>query len=210
MENLNDWLDSDNYIHLHMDPNVNQSENGPLFTAHINLYQNTNPDLKAICGYSVLYNKMYFRANRLSSSTHFSHDNMTGLYSLCILGNYYSLLRKLPILKWNDRWWLHPRDICFYLLCKRRFLWLSPLFVSVLLLASLHSFAQDKGRTSGKLLWHLRLRTLRKVYTSRIALTMLRFWERIGLSLAGQTWKDISSIYFTNKDHPLHELIGRE
>ena len=207
---MREWLDSDNYIHLHKSPNVNQSENGPLFTAHVNLYKYTKPDLKAICGYSVLTNKMYFRANRLSASDHFSHDNMTGLYSLCITGQYYTLLNRLPTFKWNNRWWLHPRDICFYLLVRRKLCLASPLFVLVLFLASLHSFAQEKGRTSGKLMWHTRLRTLRKVYTSRISLSMLRLWERIGLSLSKQTWEEVSRIYFTDRDHPLHEMIGRE
>jgi len=135
---------------------------------------------------------------------------MTGLYSLCITGQHFTLLHKLPILKWNDRWWLHPRDISFYLLTRKKLCLLSPLFVLVLFLASLVSFAQEKERTSGKLLWHVRLRTLRKVYTSRISLSMLKLWERIGLLLARQTWQEVSRIYFTDKDHPLHELIGRE
>jgi hypothetical protein len=209
VSDLNKWLDSDNYAHLHINPTPNQSENGPLFTAQVNLYHNTNPDLKAICGYSLLKEEMYFKANRNSSSNHFSHDNLTGLYSLCITGQYYELLKKLPILKWNDRWWLHPRDPLFFLLCKRRFLCLSPFFALVLFLVSLHSFAQEKGRTSGKLLWHVRLRTLRKVYTSRISQAILRLWERIGLHIADQTWEEISRIYFVDKDHPLHKMIGK-
>lgn len=207
MIDLTDWLDEDNFVHLYPHPVRNQSENGPLFTAHVNLFTPTKPYFRALMNQ---YNFRYYFANGLSANRHFSHDNMTGLYSLCITNNMHSLLQKLPIMKWNDRWWLHPRDISFYNLIKRKNLWALPLFVLVLFLASVHSFVQPKERTSGKCMWFNRIRTLRKVYTSRISLGMLTLWERLGLKLAKASWSEIFQIYFKNKDHPIHELLRRE
>ena len=206
MMDLTDWLDEDNFIHLHPHPLLNQSENGPLFTAHVNLYIKTKPYFNAVFSPT----RKYLFANGLSARPHFSHDNMTGLYSLCVTNDRPDLLDKLTVFKWNDRWWLHPRDHSFYLLTKRKYLCLLPLFVSVLFLASIHSFAQPKERTSGKCMWFLRLRTLKLVYTSRISHLMLGLWERLGLRLAKATWSDIFQIYFRNKDHPIHELLRGE
>jgi hypothetical protein len=204
---LTKWLDEDNFIHLHPHPLRNQSENGPLFTAHVNLFIETNPYFSAIIPSKDNPN---FFANGLSARPHFSHDNMTGLHSLCVTNDRPDILKKLPTFKWNNRWWLHPRDHAFYSLIKRKLICLLPLSVLVLFLTSLHSFAQPKERTSGKCMWFLRIRTLKLMYTSRISRHLLDSWERLGLKLAKATWSEIFQIYFKNKDHPIHGYLRGE
>ena len=208
---LTNWLDEDNFTHLHIHPAANQSENPNSFSADINLYQLTSPDLDLRADQDLNVKTIRkFKNNRLATTDHFSHDEMSGLYSLCITNNNKELLKKLPICGWNGGVWLHPRDIAYYNLIKKENLWALPLFVLVLFLALVVSFAQPKEKTSGKRLWNQRLKTLKRVYTSRISHFFINSWEKLGLILARQTWSEIFHIYFTDQAHPIHKFIGGE
>ena len=148
-----------------------------------------------------------------SSHTHFSHDNMTGLYCLHYL--HYrkpqSELRFIPILKWNHEWWLHPRDVVFYSIMKKR-RW-AYLLLPLLLIMSIISCIRDVSETSGKCLWWLRWSAL-ELHQSRV----VRKFAKYALSInelilrpkyGEHPWAQIFDYYFSNAgnydnaDHPI-------
>lgn len=205
------WFDTYDLLHVRQGE---FSENGPLFTAEYRL-------LKHLLGknnYKVgliaqnIIKVGWFDPNPSDNNgvtVHFSHDNMTGLYVLTKLAGLDC--NNLPILKWNERWWLHPRDIAFYSIMKEN-IWSKLLlvpFLLLLLVSSLVSCSRHRDITSGKMLWWTRWNAL-MLHKSRI----VRACAKIGFKLAtalitmkNDSWVGVSAIYFKEVDHPVNELM---
>lgn len=210
---FNGWFDVCDLLHVRRGE---FSENGPLFTAEYRL-------LKHILGknnYKVgliakdvtkdgWFDPSPGSLDNNGPTVHFSHDNMTGLYTLYALAGLSN--EDLPILRWNHRWWLHPRDIAFYSIMKEN-IWSKLLlvpFLLLLLVSSLVSCSRHRGITSGKMLWWTRWNTL-MLHKSRI----VRACAKIGFKLAtalitmkNDSWVGVSAIYFKEVDHPVNVLM---
>ena len=202
MEDSNSFFDKFGLLHTHRGV---YSENGPLFTAHylmLNTMLKTGKygSLKPIIA---IRERTWFNPNPShdnDENCHFSHDNMTGLYSMCAtLGVDYSL----PTMKWNNRYWLHPRDTIYYNILKGRKLFY--LGLPLLYIMARISCSAPEGETSGKCMWWLRLNTLieMKIHRSKI----LQAFGRYTLKKVNEDWSDVFSIYFAVEDHPLHKLM---
>lgn len=205
---MNDFWDE--YGLLHAMPNE-PSENGILFASEywalekIHGHHIYNGDV-AIAS-TAMY-KDWFVANPPEKGVHFSHDNMTGLK--CLMYNIYGTEAGTPILKWNGRWWLHPRDIIFYSALRLEGLFGS-LLVLLLLPFLLFSLMKPREVTSGKCLWFLRLTTLHMsncpwlstVVEPIILITNLLLSIRHG----NEPWDDVFSIYFKHPDHPIRGQV---
>jgi len=220
MSDFNGWFDLNNLLHVRQGE---YSENGPLFTAEYWLTRLLNDGYlsdasKSAISLSILqicedgwYNPQPNDNNE--PDCHFSHDNMTGLYALCKLADIS--VADLPVLKWNNRWWLHPRDIVFYTLMKEG-KWLDllllPLF-GVLLLAALHSCSTIRGRTSGKMLWWTRWNILMLHKSKRISTLSRLSWyvceKLLKIRHGDKPMIDVVSIYFKEEGHPVREGIRR-
>lgn len=212
------------------------SENGILFAAHwLMLLLLLDPGLKtrakeffnvqeSICNRCI---KKYWRDGKIGfwydpnpndendSFCHFSHDNMTGLYSMlnCQLNNF-------PTLRWNHRLWLHPRDVIFYSIMHKR-IW-SYFFLPLLWIMAYISCRKEREHTSGKCLWWLRLQTLKlhgnkvvswfgeKMYRDMTELLLREHYYDLFRVLDGKkehVWINVFSIYFKEKDHPVNVLM---
>lgn len=221
------WFDKYDLLHVRQGE---YSENGPLFLAEYWL-------LRKLLGESFwIYETTFIGINKTTiligehgdakevkwfdpnptddniPTVHFSHDNMTGLYVLTSLTNISNRgLSDLPVLRWNSRWWLHPRDIAFYSIMKEN-IWSKLLlvpFLLLLLVSSLVSCSRHRGITSGKMLWWTRWNAL-MLHKSRI----VRACAKIGFKLAtalitmkNDSWAGVSAIYFKEVDHPVNELM---
>ena len=202
---------------IHPNP-AEVSENGILFTAeywylynhlHANYLYKTHLRA-AIYSQSRLDSDIYqFKANPSDPNpgSHYSHDNMTGLYAMMILAGLS--IKELPTIHWNDRLWLHPRDIAFYNILQQRKV--AYLAFPLLVLMCAFSCLRNRGATSGKLLWWLRWHTLIEhfkgknkimVKLSRAALSFSTFLIKFNHS----GWADVFAIYFKYKDHPINKL----
>ena len=200
----------DEYGLLHVQPNE-PSENGILFASEYWALErvHNHPIFegdKALR--STVVNENTFQANPPEQGGHFSHDNMTGYK--CLHYNIYGTDGLTPILKWNDRFWLHPRDILFYLSLRMEGLF-GFVFVLLLLPFLLVSLMRRREITSGKCLWFLRLTTLSMSqcpWLSSVA-TVYILLSNLILSVAhgNEPWQDIFRIYFKNPNHPIHEQI---
>lgn len=200
----------DEYGLLHVEPNI-PSENGILFASEYWA-------LEAIHGHpiyeadlalrSTVVDKNTFQANPPEQGEHFSHDNMTGYK--CLHYNLYQNDGLTPILKWNGRWWLHPRDILFYTILRLE--GLCGFVLSLLLLPFLlSSLMRTRQNTSSKCLWFLRLTTMSMSqcpWLSSIA-TVYILLSNVILSFrhGSEPWIDIFRIYFRNPNHPIHEQV---
>lgn len=206
-ESMSFW---DKYGLLHVQPNV-PSENGILFASEFYalervhnhpIYEGENALL------ATQIDLVTYQANPPQMGEHFSHDNMTGYK--CLHYNLYGNDGLTPILKWNNRWWLHPRDIIFYLILRLEGL-CGFLLLLLLLPFLLFSLMSVRGNTSGKCLWFLRLVTLSMsqcpwlstLSTLYILISNLILTFRHG----PEPWIDIFKIYFANPMHPIHEQI---
>lgn len=218
MSTLIKWLDVHGYIHLNESPEVDESENGPMFTGLLLVTPNITrwnvanpfqqgPDLFAVIN---VKDKGAFRVNAKGKwGDHFSHDNMTGLY--CILNispKPLKVIRKhLPILKWNNRWWLHPRDISFYFWCHHPILGLPFLWIaSLAMIISCYQTYKVRGgvkivKTDGKLLTWMRCKSFNMPITFAICTWLIKRNPYF------VTWNHVASIYFKNPKHPLRTLI---
>ena len=181
------------------------SENGPLFTAEYYMLQHLlgksvlqQNILKAIMDTHREGDENYLSHTR-ATTNHFSHDNMTGLYSLLLMAG--GSVEGMPILKWNDRWWLHPRDTIFYSLMQEK-KW-SLVLLPLLYLVSIVSCSSERNRTSGKMLWWLRLHMLemRGFRSSRGIIKLCEIVMRVR-GHGKKPWLDAASIYFPS-DHPI-------
>jgi len=216
---FNGFFDTNNMIHVRQGE---YSENGPLFTAEYWLARLlkdgklSDASINSI-ELSVLqiiedgwYNPQPDDDN--DEDCHFSHDNMTGLYTLCKLIKMDC--NNLPILKWNNRWWLHPRDLAFYSIMKGNLcskLFSLPL-LALLLVMALHSCSKSQGITSGKMMWWVRWKIL-SLHTSVIVskISKISWWicEKILERTHGKNpMSEISAIYFKEEGHPVRELLN--
>ena len=201
----------DKYGLLHVQPNE-PSENGILFLAeHVLLSHRlgVGPELELNEILTAMdlteWSEGNFQALIPEQGKHFSHDNMTGLqcleYFYMGMGDFHA--------KWNDRWWLHPRDLIFYgLLAKHR--WakvLSPL----LLLFAYVSVRRERAITSGKCLWFLRFATLESGsgIHNKIGYLGMKMCEKVMKKYHGdKPWADVFQIYFRNPEHPNRRLAN--
>ena len=111
-----DWLDKNGWLHTDKFPELDQSENKIMFTAILGLSENV----------SIPFNEVRsgdsFRRNQIRDwNTHFSHDEMTGLYCLYKQQNKIKEMKSLPVIaKRPYMTLLHPRDVAFYFYAKHR------------------------------------------------------------------------------------------
>ena len=206
----------DEYGLLHVQPNE-PSENGILFASEywclekIHGHHIYNGDVAIESTISVSVDsgiEDIYGANPPEYGGHFSHDNMTGLK--CLMYNIYGTEMHTPILKWNNRWWLHPRDILFYTILRLE--GLCGFLLSLLLLPFLlSSLMRHRENTSSKCLWFLRLTTMHMSncpWLSTIAGPLLLLSTFIlSFRHGNEPWDDIFSIYFTNPMHPIRERV---
>jgi hypothetical protein len=200
----------DEYGLLHVQPNE-PSENGILFASEYYALEKIHGQHIYNGENAIVSTHMYddwYVANPPEKGEHFSHDNMTGLK--CLMYNIYGTEQGTPILKWNGRFWLHPRDIIFY--SALRLEGLCGFLLSLLLLPFLFvSLMRPRENTSGKCLWFLRLTTMHMSlcpWLSSVAGPML-YLSTFILSIrhGNEPWDDIFSIYFKNPNHPIRDLV---
>jgi hypothetical protein len=205
---------------LHVEPNQD-SENGILFAAHWYTLRVIRGVVKPFYWDAIQEVATYteegdrlFNANPKNDVSRFSHDNMTGLYCLLFQFGYWKWVDKLPVIKWNcnrrnpptmEGYWLHPRDILFYLSLKFPYT-LGTILFPLLLPFLLVSIMARREVTSGKCLWFTRLSSVSNTKTSIgfIAAAMLGLATFV-LSMKGENWKDIFAFYFKNPEHPINQ-----
>lgn len=229
----------DEYGLLHVEKGV-FSENGVLFAAeywtatkHLDSFNYEFKPIKLISNvykYDSEAEQYWFDPNPSHNndlSSHFSHDNMTGLYCLAYFTSFD--LKNLPILLWNcvkpekqGRWyyklqkklfgtylWPHPRDFFFYLTLKHNIL--GYLGLPLVFLTSLVSAFAPRDNTSGKCKWFLRYLTLAKHRNKLISLfgkISLRIFGKILEKEHGkQPFLDVFRIYFVLYEHPMHDKV---
>jgi len=190
-----DFQDAMGLIHLRMSPKMDQSENPILFTAQAKLFYPLCYNIGAI------ESKLGFRANAARAfRSHFSHDNMTGLYCYKILAGIS--VNHLPVARWNNRWWLHPRDLAFYFYCHYPrlgllFLWISSL---AMIFSCLGKYKYRNGqryiKTDGKLLAYLRCKAAHMPVTFWICTKIIENHEYFN------SWHEVAKKYF-GEHHPI-------
>lgn len=193
------FLDKNGFIHTDENPSLSQSENKLMFTALCSIFYHVDPILDEV----YLENKFRRNAHRDWNNGSFSHDEMTGLY--CLLND----IQDLPIIKWEGEYWLHPRDIAFYLYCHFKVLGL--IFLPVVTLSMIVSCLQDYKyrngkrflRTDGKLLTYLRCKKYNLKMTFWICDKIIKNKKLFG------SWDRVFSIYFKNPSHPLNTIKGK-
>lgn len=202
----------DKYGLLHVQPNV-PSENGILFLAeYVLLNHRVFGGLDASEQGMVItamnlteWSKGYFQANIPEKGMHYSHDCMTGLQCL----NFYFKGRGDFYAKWNNRWWLHPRDLIFYsFLAKKK---IGYLLAPLLFLFAYVSVRRERAITSGKCLWFLRFATLESGsgWHNKIGYLGMKMCEKVMSKFHGEKpWADVFQIYFKNPDHPNRRLAN--
>ena len=202
-EEYKQWLDSNGFIHTKKNPSIDQSENSPMYEG---LLSGTG---RPLFGSTTTIHRRLFRANANREwGSHFSHDNMTGLYCLYKNSMYDPhTLSTLPIMKWNDRWWLHPRDLAFYFwahhpLLGLPFLWIASLSMFI------SCYQEHKVRngniilkTDGKLLAWMRCKSFNMRVTYKVCTWLIERNPKFG------SWNNVAKIYFREEGHPLRELI---
>lgn len=205
---ISEWLDSDNFLHTEKNPALDQSENSPMFTGLLSLFIKQSPRLSEFFPITTFIANKSYRANRTREwGSHFSHDNMTGLY--CIYKNRDAILRmrQLPILKWNNRWWLHPRDMAFYFWCHHPILGLPFLWIASLamIVSCIQTYKVRNGKkiikTDGKLLAYMRCKSFNMGITLAVCTYFIQRHEFFN------SWNDVAKMYFKEEGHPLRELI---
>jgi len=204
-EQFRQWLDSDGYIHIKKNPAIDQSENNPMYEG-----------LLAASGHPVfgMFNRIHdiksglFRANAHREwGSHFSHDNMTGMY--CTYKSKYSqyMVDTLPVMRWNNRWWLHPKDISFYFWAKNPrlglpFLWIASL---CMIISCYQEYKVRNGnkilKTDGKLLAWMRCKSFGMHRTLKICTWLIERNPKFG------SWNNVAKIYFREEGHPLRDLV---
>ena len=232
---MNNFFDKFGLIHLHENPKANESENPLLFTAEwviatqLDIWKDGYKGSETFNKLAGLQFKIQsildtfiqkpFKATGISTSDHFSHDNMTGLYCLAYL--IYSItgndryINTLPILSWNGRIWWHPRDILFYCAVKLKTkgklcdLLSYPLLIMPLIAMMVSCWQSHKTRggnkiikTDGKMLSWLRTSSLGLTGSKSMMLSLIRKSGNF------TTWKEVSAYYFKDPLHPVTENIN--
>ena len=195
------FWDENNLLHV---KKGEYTENGVLFTAHYIMLQK----LLGQEWFDRLPKKVikpnFFDPNPSDDNVddvHFSHDNMTGMYSM--IGGGFSL----PIYRWNKRWWLHPRDTIFYSIMHENKLFY--IFLPVIALMAWISCRKERKDTSGKCLWWLRLQTMKNHKSKLVSIFGSKLLASMGNLIQKEhgwinPWVDVFSIYFKEKDHPIN------
>lgn len=214
-----EWIDSDRFLHIYPNPDLEGSENGPLFTAEYHLLcKLLRLDLPKYPNIEYLNRDGVWYTTSVSNRERISHDNCTGIYILNFLHN--KNISNLPIIDWGRGMFKdvsHPRDIAFYSLMKmdQGKLWINiPLllfYLAVLFVSSMVSCVASRERTSGKMMWWLRWTTL-GLHSSKIvsSLSKMSWWvcEKILIKAHGTSpMVDISAIYFKEENHPVRRLF---
>lgn len=202
----------DKYNLLHVEPNQ-FSENGVLFNSEYSLLSHLIGKKYNSIYLPIINRNTWFDPNPSDNNDencHFSHDNMTGLYTLYKLQGLDC--NELPTIKWNEGHWLHPRDIIYYSILKEK-KW-TYLLVLLLGLFSCITCLKTRQITSGKCLWWLRWHTMKYLHSSKFirfsAHCMLKLNEHMLRKEHGEeVWKDIFSIYFKNPEHPINKLMEK-
>jgi hypothetical protein len=205
-----EWFDKVGLIHLDRYPDVTNSENGPLFSAYFHiLHKNkkcNHPFLLRSIG-AVQPAPHVFKPSA-NGGTHFSHDNMTGLYCM-----YYMAFRSVPShLPLTHKHVKHPRDILFYMYCHtlkyggflvkllQHILLAFPCLAMVI--SCLRKYERDgtTKATSTKLLAFLRCKTFGLNKTFRLCSYIL---NKSGLYTS---WGDVFEFYFKHPEHPCRSM----
>ena len=207
------WFDKSRLMHLNDHPHPLDSENGPLFTAYFQClfaykmrskYHNLSQSIVTINPTPGVYNPS------AEGGSHFSHDNMTGLY--CLYKMYVGRCPKhLHVL---TKYVKHPRDICFLTYAKiahkRGAFWnvLKHALLtipSITMMVTCYQKYKVRGglkiiKTDGKLLAFLRCHTFGLKKTLRICEFIM------DKRAVFKTWGHVFSTYFTKPDHPCNRL----
>lgn len=204
----------DNYGFLHHQEairgNPETSENGPTFsTEAILLGMPLTPRYDML-----IKSKRVFRTTPISEwGGHFSHDSMTALYASRRVDT-----SKLPMIYWNKRFMLHPRDIVYYGYMRYGF-WFYPL-LPIVSLANIISCARTWKKhksvnfageaikwksltTSGKMLAFVRNKSAGLKLTHKICTWLIKRNKHFG------SWTKVAKIYFPNEGHPIPILMEK-
>lgn len=205
------------FYHHITNPNHMSSENPSLFSGGMR-------SMATLVGRGLPYIPFGYLNKSLGWVTHikddhanFSHDEMSGQYiGRFVQGDSFN---KLPIIKWDSqgvddehlrKYWLHPRDIICYLIFRNNVLGflLSPFYI----ISSCISFLAEREKTSGKCK-HFYVAAAWSSKGNRIQSFLGRQILSLGEKLCkrehgNQPFIDIFKIYFKDKLHISHELIG--
>ena len=107
----------------------------------------------------------------------FSIDNMTALYYHGA-NAWPALLKKLPIFHWNGRTWWHPNGWTIFLCTKYPVLKYFPPFYIMIVTMMLWAATREKTRTTGFLLWAIRLEMLNMPWHFEIFEALIP-WKKI-------------------------------
>jgi len=155
---LKEYVTPHGFVKTHKDDNGN---NGILFRAYLDYLGFKNPMLHPryidyVRSPDGVKYPNYFYGNYPEHTTHFSVDNMTGLYAAYIFQG--KKVDDLPVFRWNDRIWWHPNGWAVFL--SARYPILKPVFFPLLYVMARISFNREMTDTTGRLLWWLRFRML--------------------------------------------------
>lgn len=222
MQIYSEWFDKVKLIHLAKNPDITNSENGPLFSAEFHrlyyeMYGKRHPyildTISAINDKPGQFNPSGEWLDKDSKDAHFSHDNMTGLYCL-----YYIAFSKIPShLPLITKYAKHPRDVLFYSYCHslkyggllmhiiRHLLLIIPCTAMLVSCYQLYKVRNGNKilKTDGKLLTWLRCRTFGLKKTMWCAEKILKFRKK------WRSWDHIFGAYFNRSDHPINQMASR-
>lgn len=108
----------------------------------------------------------------------FSIDNMTALYYLTKKHSYRRTMKPLPIFHWNGRTWWHPNGWIIFLCTKYPVLKYFPPFYLMIVTMMLWAATREKTRTTGFLLWAIRLEMLNMPWHFEIFEALIP-WKKI-------------------------------
>lgn len=200
-----DWLDHDGFMHTKKYPALDQSENSPMFSG---LFSCVYPSAQFVTKAMTLYDtEGNFRANRMRKmGSHFSHDNMTGLY--CYMKRRYGKVPEhFPICKWNSKYWLHPRDLAFYFWVHYPRLGYLTLWIASLamMVSCIQTYKVRNGKriikSDGKLLAYMRCKSFNMSITFAACTFIISRHKHFG------SWNSVAKMYFKEEGHPLRSLI---
>jgi len=240
--NWNLWLDKHNILHIHENPEPEQSENGLTFTGSLHvLWKACNMkselpkvDLSKFMTKGDDGKPLFLPTPESALNSHFSLDNMFGVYALREL---YSPELELPTMKWYkpkglneniSQYWFRPDTIAFNaLLNKLPFAKL--IAPTILKFGANLTCKKPKDHTSGKRILFDRylllslsndeslvkigkegLELMDKLLTPmhKIGKEGLELMDKLLTPMHGKNpMIDITDFYFKNPNHPCRKLI---
>ena len=214
---MTSWRDPDGFLHLHPDPDLEQSENGPTYTAVDNLLTKLLGEFAEDPQIHKLQRNGRWYTTSISTRERFSHDSKTGVH-IC---QYIKAgtCDDLPTLRWGrfERVWPHNllRDVIFCGLMKNKG-YLYTLGLYLLLPMMLYSLNRPTGDTSGKMLWWLRIKGLMYRYRNDKSTVRYKTIEQLNFIMENRIRKnnpggfpEVAAIYFKNESHPVREKMKR-